>query len=210
MFSFLKTSIPNSSITTTSDLWQSPSPNSNTINQSFYFQSSFDFNHSTNPSQYHTIENNSYDYQLLPDVSSSYLIDPYSQLLTNSYSIDPYSSAQTTYNSTSMDYSSSTYASTTDSYQHVHPMYNNTNVTATPVSSYFPSSSSPFDIQSNYQSTSSQWDSTGMKMYSHDGMYTNSLYFFYIIQKWIPICHFSLLPFTKKKKTDERKNMSVF
>ncbi|CAF2066253.1 unnamed protein product [Rotaria magnacalcarata] len=81
---------------------------SNTINQSFYFPSSFDINNSSNPSQYHTIDNMNYDYQLLPDISSSYLIDPHSHTYTNNCSIDPYST-ETTYNSTSMNYSSSTY-----------------------------------------------------------------------------------------------------
>ncbi|CAF1132191.1 unnamed protein product [Rotaria sordida] len=166
--SFLKTTISNSNMITTSDIWQTSSSNSNTLNQSFYFPSSFDFNNSSNPSQYHTIDNNNYDYQTLPDVSPSYLIDPYSHMFTNNYSIDPYTN-QTTYNSTSMDYSSSTYISTatttTDSYQHLHPMYTNTNITVPSVSSYI-------DIQPDYQSTttttSSQWDSTMMKMHSHD------------------------------------------
>jgi len=157
---------------TTSDIWQTSSSNSNTINQSFYFPSSFDFNNSSNPSQYHTIDSNNYDYQSLPDVSSSYLIDPYSHMFANNYSIDPYST-QTAYNSTSMDYSSSTYISTTDSYQHLHPMYTNTNVVAPPVSSYL-SSSSSIDIQPDYQSTTSQWDSAMIKMRCHDGTYTNS------------------------------------
>jgi hypothetical protein len=156
---------------TTSDIWQTSSSNSNTINQSFYFPSSFDFNNSSNPSQYHTIDNNNYDYQSLPDVSSSYLIDPYSHMFTNNYSMDPYST-QTGYNPTSMDYSSSTYISSTDSYQHLHPMYTNTNVIAPPVSSYF--SSSSMDIQPDYQSTTSQWDSPMIKMRSHESMYTNS------------------------------------
>ncbi|CAF3516579.1 unnamed protein product [Rotaria sordida] len=165
--SFLKTTISNSNMITTSDIWQTSSSNSNTLNQSFYFPSSFDFNNSSNPSQYQTIDNNNYDYQTLPDVSPSYLIDPYSHMFTNNYSIDPYTN-QTTYNSTSMDYSSSTYistATTTDSYQHLHPMYTNTNITVPSVSSYI-------DIQPDYQSTttttSSQWDSTMMKMHSHD------------------------------------------
>jgi hypothetical protein len=159
---------------TTSDLWQTSSSNSNTINQSFYFPSSFDFNSSSsNPSQYHLMDNNNYDYQSLPDVSSSYLIDPYAHMFTNNYSIDPYST-QTAYNPPSMDYSSSTYISTTDSYQHLHPMYTNTNVVAPPVSSYFSSSSSSIDIQPEYQSTTSQWDSAMIKMRSHDSMYTNS------------------------------------
>ncbi|CAF1560008.1 unnamed protein product, partial [Rotaria sordida] len=107
---------------------QNSSSNSNTLNQSFYFPSSFDFNSSSNPSQYHTTDNNNYDYQLLPDVSSSYLIDPYFHMFIDNYPIDPYTT-QTTYNSTSMDYSSSTYISTTtpptttDSHQHLRPMY---------------------------------------------------------------------------------------
>ncbi|CAF4608464.1 unnamed protein product [Rotaria sp. Silwood1] len=168
--SFLKTTISNSNMITTSDIWQTSSSNSNTLNQSFYFPSSFDFNNSSNPSQYHTIDNNNYDYQSLPDVSSSYLIDPYSHMFTNNYSIDPYTT-QTTYNSTSMDYSSSSYISTTttttDSYQHLHPMYTNTNVTVPPVSSYM-SSSPSIDIQPDYQSTTSQWDSTMIKIRSHD------------------------------------------
>jgi hypothetical protein len=157
---------------TTSDIWQNSSSNSNTTNQSFYCPSSFDFNNSSNLSHYHTMDNNNYDYQPLPDVSSSsYLIDPYSHMFTNNYSIDPYTT-QTSYNSTSMDYSSSAYISTTDSYQHLHPMYANTNVTTPPVSSYLLSSS--IDIQPDYQSTTSQGDSTMIKMRSHDGMYTNS------------------------------------
>lgn len=149
---------------TTSDTWQT----SSSTNQSFYFPTSFDLNSSSNPSQYHTIDNNNYDYQSLPDISSSYLIDPYSHMFANNYSIDPYST-QTAYNSTSMDYTSSTYISTTDSYQHLHPMYTNTNVIAPPVSS-----SSSFDIHPDYQSTTSQWDSTMIKMRSHESMYTNS------------------------------------
>ena len=144
---------------TTSDLWQTStlSSNSNSINQSFYFPSTSDLN----PSQYHTIDNNNYDYQTLPDASSSYLIDPYSHMFTNNYSIDPYTT-QTIYNTTSMDYSSSTY---TDSYQHLHPMYTNSNVVLPPVSS-----SSYMDIQPDYQSTSTQWDSSMIKMRSHDSM----------------------------------------
>jgi hypothetical protein len=116
------------------------------------------------------MDNNNYDYQSLPDVSSSYLIDPYSHMFANNYSIDSYST-QTSYNSTSMDYSSSTYIPTTDSYQHLHPMYTNTNVVAPPVSSYL---SSSIDIQPDYQSTTTQWDSAMIKMRSHDSMYTNS------------------------------------
>ena len=150
---------------TTSDIWQTSSSNSNTINQSFYFPSSFDFNNSSNPNQYHTMDNNNYDYQSLPDVSSSYLIDPYAHMFTNNYSVDPYSTQ------TSMDYtsSSSAYISTTDTYQYGHPMYTNTNMNIPPVSS-----ASAFDIQPDYQSTTLQWDSTMIKMRSHDGMYTNS------------------------------------
>jgi hypothetical protein len=167
-FSFLKSTISNSNMITTSDIWQTSSSNSNTINQSFYFPSSFDFNNASNPSQYHTMDTNNYDYQSLPDVSSSYLIDPYSHMFTNNYSIDPYS-IQTAYNTTSMDYSSSSYISTTDSYQHLHPMYANTNV---PVSSYL--SSSSIDIQPDYQSTTTQWDSAMIKMRSHESMYSSS------------------------------------
>jgi len=173
---------------TTSDIWQTSSTNSNTINQSFYFPSSFDFNNSSNPNQYHTMENNNYDYQSLPDVSSSYLIDPYSHMFTNNYSIDPYSTS-TAYNSTSMDYSSSGYISTTDSYQHAHPMYTNV-----------PPVSSSLDIQPDYQSTTSQWDSAMIKMRSHDGMYV-----FYSIQKWMPTCLFFFLLLSVQKKTRERR-----
>jgi hypothetical protein len=160
---------------TTSDLWQTSSSNSNPINQSFYFPSSFDFNpSSSNPSQYHPMDNSNYDYQSLPDVSSSYLIDPYAHMFTNNYSIDSYTT-QTAYNPPSMDYSSSTYISPTDSYQNLHPMYTNTNVVAAPVPSYFSSSLSSIDIQPEYQSTTtSQWDSAMIKMRSHDSMYTNS------------------------------------
>ncbi|CAF1171717.1 unnamed protein product [Adineta steineri] len=172
--SFLKSTISNSNMITTSDIWQTSSSNSNTINQSFYFPSSFDFNNTSNPNQYHTMDNNNYDYNSLPDVSSSsastYLMDPYSHMFTNNYPIDPYST-QTSYNSTSMDYTSSTYLSTTtDSYQHLHPMYTNTNgMTIPPASSYLSSSSSScIDIQPDYQSTMSQWDSTMIKMRTHD------------------------------------------
>ena len=173
---------------TTSDIWQSSSSNSNTINQSFYFPSSLDFNNSSNLSQYHTIDNDNYDYQSLPDVSSSYLIDPYSHMFTNNYSIDPYS-IQTAYNtSTSMDYSSSSYISTTDSYQHLHPMYTNTNIYAPPVSS-------SIDIQPDYQSTTTttQWDSAMIKIRSHDSMYTNSLYSTSSRNGCQPVFFFSLL-----------------
>ncbi|CAF1001081.1 unnamed protein product [Adineta steineri] len=173
--SFLKSTISNSNMITTSDIWQTSSSNSNTINQSFYFPSSFDFNNTSNPNQYHTMDNNNYDYNSLPDVSSSsasastYLMDPYSHMFTNNYPVDPYST-QTSYNSTSMDYTSSTYLSTTDSYQHLHPMYTNTNgMTIPPASSYISSpSSSCIDIQPDYQSTMSQWDSTMIKMRTHD------------------------------------------
>ncbi|UJR13959.1 hypothetical protein I4U23_000962 [Adineta vaga] len=171
--SFLKSTISNSNTITTSDMWQTtsslPTTNSNTINQSFYFPTSFDFNHTSNSNQYQTTDNNNYDYQPLPDASSSYLIDPYSNMFTNNYSIDPYSSQTPSYNSTSMDYSSSTYMSTTDSYQHFHPMYTNTNMTMPSVPSYLSSTpSSSIDIQPDYQSTMSQWDSTMIKMRTHD------------------------------------------
>jgi len=177
---------------TTSDIWQTSSTNSNTINQSFYFPSSFDFNNSSNPNQYHTMDNNNYDYQSLPDVSSSYLIDPYSHMFTNNYSIDPYSTS-TSYNSTSMDYSSSGYISTTDSYQHAHPMYTNV-----------PPVSSSLDIQPDYQSTTSQWDSAMIKMRSHDGMYTNSLCSIASRNGCQPVSFFFFFCLCKKKTRERR------
>jgi len=170
-----------------SDLWQSTSTNSNSLNQSFYFPPSFDFNSSTtNPNQqYHTTDNTNYDYHTLPDTTTSYLVDPYSHMFPTNYSFDPYTTTtttttQTAYNSTPMDYSSSTYLSSTDTYSHLHPIYTNTNVLTPPVSSssYFSSSSSSLDIQPDYQSssstTTSQWDSTMIKMPSHESTYSNS------------------------------------
>ncbi|CAF1445151.1 unnamed protein product [Adineta ricciae] len=174
--SFLKSTTTNSNIVTTSDVWQSTSSsssvavvNNNASNQSFYFPSSFDFNHTPHAVQYQTIENN-YDYQPLPDASSSYLTDPYSHMFTNSYSMNPYTSQTSSYNAPSMDYPSSTYMSTTDPYPNLHSMYTNTTTTAPPVPSYLSSTSlsSSIDIQPDYQSTMPQWDSAMMKLPSHD------------------------------------------
>ena len=162
-------------------MWQPTSSSSsvplvdnNANNQSFYFPSSFDFNHTPNAVQYQTTENN-YDYQALSDTSSSYLIDPYSHMFTNNYSMNPYTSQTSSYNAPSMDYPSSTYMSTTDSYPNLHSMYTNTTMTAPPplIPSYLSStsSSSSIDIQPDYQSTMSQWDSSMIKLPSHDGMY---------------------------------------
>ena len=160
-------------------MWQSTTSSSsvavvnhNTSNQSFYFPSSFDFNHTPNAVQYQTIENN-YDYQPLPDTSSSYLIDPYSHMFTNNYSMNPYTSQTSSYNAPSMDYSSSTYMSTTEPYPNLHTMYTNTTAMAPPVSSYLSSTSlsSSNDIQPDYQPPMSQWDSAMIKLPSHDGMY---------------------------------------
>lgn len=149
----------------TGDLWSNSSSNSNTTttNQSFYFPSSFDFN--SNP--YHSFDNQTYDYQTLPDVSSSYLIDPYSHMFTNNYSIDPTYSTSTGYNTSAMDYSSSTYIPTTDTYQAMPSMYPNVAVVP-PSSNYFASSSA-----TEYPSSTSQWDSTMIKMRSDESTYTN-------------------------------------
>jgi len=144
-YSILKSTLSNSNMMTTSDIWQSSPSNSNTNYQSLYFPSSFDFN---NSKQYHTTDNNHFDYQ-----SSSYLIDPYSHTFPNNYSTNSYST-QTVYNSTSME--SSTYFTPIDSYQNFHSIYTDPNRT-------LPSSSS-----------SSQWDLGTIKMPNHDGMYINS------------------------------------
>ena len=188
---------------TTGDIWQTSSSNSNSINQSFYFPTSFDLNSSSNPSQYHPMDTNNYDYQSLPDVSSSYLIDPYAHMFTNNYSIDPYAT-QTAYNPPAMDYSSSTYISTADSYQHLHPMYANSNVVASPPvsSSYF--SSSSIDIQAEYQSTTSQWDSAMIRMRSHDSMYTNSKCSTSSRNGCQPVFFFPRLPVQKKERRERR------
>ena len=136
----------------TNDLWQSSTSNYSPL----YLPISCDLtNSSSDLCQYHTMENN-FDYQPLPDISSSYLIDPYSPMFTNNYSIDPYSM-----------YSTSTYISPTDSHQHLDPMYTNANVTV-------PSASSSTDIQPDYRSISSPWDSSTIKIDGHNGMYTNS------------------------------------
>jgi hypothetical protein len=120
---------------TTSDIWQSSPSNSNTNYQSLYFPSSFDFN---NCKQYHTTDKNYFDYQSSSDISSTYLTDSYS--------------TQTVYNSTSID-----------SYQNLHSIYTDTNITL------------PFSSPSiNYQPIPSQWDLDTIKMSSHNGMYINS------------------------------------
>jgi len=142
---------------TTSDICQSSSSNSNTNYQSLYFPSSLDFN---NSKQYHTTDNNYFDYQSSSDISSTYLIDPYSHIFPNNYSMDSYST-QTVYHSTSIE--SPTYLTSIDSYQNLHSIYTDPNITL---------SSSPSSI--DYQSTFSQWDFGKNKMPSHDGMYMNS------------------------------------
>ncbi len=123
---------------TTSDIWQSSPSNSNTNYQSLYFPSSFNFN---NCKQYHTTDNNYFDYQLSSDISSTYLNDSYS--------------TQIVYNSTS--------TTPIDSYQNLHSIYTDTNIT-------LPFSSPSID----YQPTPSQWDLGTIKMSSHNSMYMNS------------------------------------
>ena len=176
---------------TNGDIWSSNhnSTTPSTSSSSFYFPSSFDFNMSTtysHPSQYSTLDNSNYDYQTIPDVSSSYISDPYaSQMFNSNYPMDPYSNANSTgYSTNSIDYSSSNYLSHNDSYQHLYPMYStgtmstNTNVvvpnssgvsgTSTTTNNYL--SGTSIDIPTDYQSSISPWDSTMMKMRSHDGM----------------------------------------
>jgi hypothetical protein len=134
---------------TTNDLWQSSTSNNDPNDQSVYFPTSFDFNNlSSNPIEHLTMTND-FDYQPLPDVSSSYLVDPYFT------------------HSTSTDYSSSAYISPTNSYQHFHSMYTNTNDAV-------PSESTFIDTQSDYQSISLSRDSSVIKMHGHNGMCINS------------------------------------
>ena len=157
--SFSTSAVSNSNMMTTSDPWPSSTSNSNTNYQSFYFPSSLNFN---NSNQYHTTDNNQFDYQTSSDISSSYLIDPYSHIFPNNYSMDSYSTPAVVYNSTPME--SSPYISPTDSYQHLHSIYTDPNIA-------IPSASSSIDIQFDYPSTSSQWDLGTITMPSHDSMY---------------------------------------
>ena len=202
--SFLKSNLTSSNMITNSDLWSTTTSNSNPNNGSFYFPSTFDLNMSTHPSQYSTIDNsNNYDYQALPDLSSSYLTDPYSQMFTNNYSLESYNTP-TSYNSNSMDYSSSNYLPTTDSYPQIHSMYTNSNGSTSMVSSYLPPAQ--VENQPDYQSTISQWDSTMMKMRSHDGMYTNGRR----SKSSRNGCQPVPFSFICTKEKFERKEMSVF
>lgn len=189
-----------------SDIWSSNATNSNSSNSSFYFQTSFDLNMSTHPSQYSNLDNSNYDYQALPDISTNYLTDPYSQMFNNNYSGDSYSTS-TSYNTTSMDYGSSNYLTTTESYQQVQSMYSNGNSSLSTNSSYLPLSQ--VDTQTDYQSSLSQWDASVIKMHSHDSMYIQSSVF-YIIQKWMATCRFLLYLSMKKSRTFKRNKMSVF
>ena len=169
---------------TTSDIWQSSTLNSNKNYQSLSFPSSYNIN---NSNQFHTTDNNHFDYQPSP-----YLIDPYSHVFPSNYSIDPYSN-QAVYNPASME--SSTYIAPTDTYQHFRPIYDD----PTPA----PSS---IDTQLDYQSISSQWDLGTMKMPSHNGMYMNSKCST-SRNRCQPVFFFFSLTYTKQKM---REKMSVF
>lgn len=158
----------------TGDIWSHSSSNSTTTNQSFYFPSSLDLN----PNPYHSFDNPTYDYSALPD-ASSYLIDPYSQMFTNNYSLDPSYSTSTGYNPSSMDYSSSTFMSTTDVYQPIPSMYSNSNVALPSNSNYFPSTTT----SSEYPPSLSQWDSPMIKMCSDESTYIRISSVLHIIQK---------------------------
>lgn len=188
----------------TGDIWSHSSSNSTTTNQSFYFPSSLDLN----PNPYHSFDNPTYDYSALPD-ASSYLIDPYSQMFTNNYSLDPSYSTSTGYNPSSMDYSSSTFMSTTDVYQPIPSMYSNSNVALPSNSNYFPSTTT----SSEYPPSLSQWDSPMIKMCSDESTYIRISSVLHIIQKWMATCRvlcvcvrvFPLLSVQKKPNEEWEK-----
>ncbi len=141
--SIFKSTLTDSNMISSSDLWQSSPSNSNTNYQSFYVPSSFD------SKEYQTIENYHFNYQSTFDHSSTSRINPYSYAFPNNCSVESYST-QTGYNSPSIE--SSTYFTPTDSYHNIHSIYTDPNA-------ILPSSASP------------QWNFGLNKTPTNNGMY---------------------------------------